>query len=95
MALLMLSLIRLYLPPVDCLVFDDRPLRKFVMSKLSCTMSGRFMRSEQAKVRAERVASASATGAEFSPSLVGRNRPPMYVCLDEKVWIKKAVPACL
>ena len=27
------------------------------------------------------VLSASATGAEFSPSLGGRNWPPMYVCL--------------
>ena len=76
-------------------MIDEVPLRKFVMSRLSCTMRGRFKWIEQAKVSALRVASASATGAEFSPSFVGKNRPPIYVCLDEKTWIKNAVPACL
>ncbi len=82
--LLIPSLIRLYLLLAACLEIDDVPAKKFVMSKLSWTMSGFLMRMEQAKVRAARVASASATGAEFSPSLDGRNRPPMYVCLVEK-----------
>jgi hypothetical protein len=88
----MLSLSRLYLFPTQFLEVD-RPLRKFVMSKLSWTISGRLIRIEQAKLRASRVASASATGAEFSPSL-GRKRPPMYVRLDAKTWIANATPAC-
>ena len=90
----MLSLSRLYLPPLFCLVVDE-PQRKFVMSRLSCTISGLCMRIEEEKVRAARVASASATGAEFSPSVAGRCLPPINVCLDAKQCIKNAMPAVL